>query len=140
MTDLPFRRNYRVRWRDADASGFVHFANYIRFMEETEYAWLRTRRLAPVTHDDRGVIGFPRVRTEIEIGYPARVDDDLEIRLLSAQNDGVQIDYQFEIATANEIVATGHFAVACCRFERNAPPRAILIPDFILERFDQTIE
>ncbi|MGI9518487.1 MAG: acyl-CoA thioesterase [Pirellulaceae bacterium] len=140
MNDLPFRRQYRVRWRDADASGFVYFANYVRLMEETEYAWLRTRGLCSVTHDERGVIGFPRIRTEIEIGHPACVDDDLEIRLLSAQNDGVQIDYQFEIATGNEIVATGHFAVACCRFERHSPPRAILIPDFMRERLGPAIE
>ena len=91
-SDLPFRRSYRVRWRDTDASGFVHFANYIRFMEETEYAWLRTRGLAPVTHDKRGGIGFPRITTQIDIESPARVDDELEIRLIAAHNDGVQID------------------------------------------------
>ncbi len=135
INDVPFRRPYRVRWGDADASGYVHFANYIRMMEETEYAWLRTRGLSVVMHDQRGVLGFPRVNTEIAIENPAQFGDELDIWLRLAESDGVKIEYQFEILREAELVASGQFTVACCRFPRGAPPRAILIPDFFRELF-----
>lgn len=104
-------------------------------MEETEYAFLRSRGLSVVVSDERGIIGFPRVATEIEIESTACYDEELEIRLQVAGNDGVKIEYRFEISRGPERIATGYFAVACCRFPPGKPPRAILIPDFILERF-----
>ncbi len=103
-------------------------------MEETEYAFLRSRGLSVVVSDERGIIGFPRVATEIEIESPACYDEELEIRLRVASNDGVKIEYQFEILRDSARITTGYFAVACCRFPPGKPPRAILIPDFILER------
>lgn len=130
-----FARTHRVRQRETDASGLVYFANYICMMEETEYAFLRSRGLSVVTHDSRGIIGFPRVSTEIQIESPACFDDELEIRLQVAGIDGVKIEYRFHILCGTEPIATGYFAVACCRFPLGEPPRAILIPDFILERF-----
>ena len=130
-----FTRTHRVRWCETDASGFVHFANYIRMMEETEYAFLRSRDLSVVVSDQRGIIGFPRVTTEIQIESPVSFDDELEIQMRVASNDGVKIEYRFEISRDKVRIATGYFAVACCRFPPGEPPRAILIPDFILERF-----
>lgn len=130
-----FTRTHRVRWCETDASGFVHFANYIRMMEETEYAFLRSRDLSVVVSDHRGIIGFPRVTTEIDIQSPACFDNQLEIRMRLAGNDGVKIEYRFEITRDRQRIANGYFAVACCRFPPGEPPRAILIPDFILERF-----
>jgi YbgC/YbaW family acyl-CoA thioester hydrolase len=113
----------------------VHFANYIRMMEETEYAFLRSRDLSVVMNDRRGVIGFPRVSSEVQIQTPARFDDELEIGLEVVGNDGVVIDYRFEIIRAADALASGRFRVACCRFPPGQPPRAILIPDFFQDRF-----
>ena len=135
MMNVDFRRRHRVRWSETDASGFVHFPNYIRMMEETEYEFLRSLGLSVVSRDERGVIGFPRVSSEIEILTPARLDEELEIWLRISVNDGVKIGYRFEIARAAEVVATGEFLLACCRFPTDGPPRAILIPDFFLQQF-----
>ena len=78
LIDVDFRRQHRVRWRETDASGFVHFTNYIRMMEQTEYAFLRSLGLSIVMHDEKGVFGFPRRSTEIEVHQPAQLDDELE--------------------------------------------------------------
>ncbi len=133
-TDADFQHRHRVRWRETDASGYVHFANYIRMMEETEYAFLRDRGLSVVMSDARGVIGFPRVSTNIEIHQPACLDDELVIAMRVAGNDGVKIEYRFSIQRQSQPVASGRFVVACCRFPPGQPPRAILIPDFVTEQ------
>jgi acyl-CoA thioester hydrolase len=135
MIDVDFRRSHRVRWRETDASGFVHFSNYIRMMEETEYAFLRSLNLSIVMRDEKGVVGFPRVSTEVEVHNPARWDDELDIWLQVSGSDGVKIGYRFEIANQSDVVATGKFLLACCRFPPGEPPRAILVPDFFLNRF-----
>lgn len=134
--DTPdFVRHHRVRWVETDATGTVHFANFIRMMEETEYAFLRSRGLSVVAEDERGTIGFPRVSASLEIGSGARFGDELEIRLYVGDNDGVKIRYRFQIVRGAEAVATGAFTIACCRFSDRALPRAILIPDFFQDQF-----
>ena len=138
MIDVDFRRTHRVRWRETDASGFVHFTNYIRMMEETEYAFLRSLSLSIVMQDEKGIVGFPRVSTAINVHHPACEGDELVIWMQVTCNDGVKIEYQFEIAKQSDVVATGVFVLACCRFPHGQPPRAILIPDFFLKRFPKT--
>ena len=135
MLDVDFRRDHRVRFWETDQSGFTHFCNYVRMMEETEYAFLRSLGLSIVMQDETGVVGFPRAATEIEVHCPARLDDELTTWLKVVSNDGIRIEYQFEISRSNDVIATGHFRLACCRFQSGKPPRPILIPDFFLKRF-----
>ncbi len=135
INDPDFHRPHRVRWGETDASGFVHLTHYIRMMEETEYAFLRSCGLSVVMSDDRGVLGFPRVTTEIHVHQPARRDAWLDVCLQVAGHDGVKIEYRFEITCQRMAVASGRFVVACCRFPPGQPPRAILVPDFFMERF-----
>lgn len=130
-----FLRIHRVRWVEVDARGCVNLAGLLRIMEETEYAFLRSLGLSVVMKDHRGTIGFPRISAELEAGSPAFFDDILEIRLYVLTNDGVTIRYRFEISGADGQVATGTFTIACCRFPPDAPPRAILIPDYFQKSF-----
>ena len=132
--DVDYRRSYRVRWRDTDQSGFANFPSYVRMMEETEYGFLRSLGLSIVMEDERGVVGFPRVSADVEIHEPVSVDDELEVWLLVSQNDGVKVEYLFEVTLAGKRAASGRFLLACCRFPVGEPPRAILIPDFIMAK------
>ena len=135
MIDVDYRRTYRVRWRDVDQSGYAGVPNYIRMMEETEYEFLRSLQLSIVMQDDRGVVGVPRISAGVDIHEPVTIDDELEIWLMVSKNDGIKIAYQFEITRAALVVATGDFELACCRFPVGQAPKAILIPDFIMEKF-----
>ena len=38
----PFTTTRRVEFGDTDMAGIMHFANFFRFMERTEHAFLRT--------------------------------------------------------------------------------------------------
>jgi len=133
--DAPcFVRRYQVRLIDTDLTGFAHFSSYFKMMEETEYAFLRSRGLSVVMRDQRGVIGFPRLAANIDVVRPLRLDDLVEIHLFLAPTNGKQIDYQFKIQENGETSVSGRFAVALCRFPVADPPYAILIPGSIVNQ------
>ena len=124
-----------VRWIETDASGFTTIPSYIRMMEETEYSFLRSRGLCVVLHDDKGVFGFPRLSTNIEVQNPARFGDVLTIKLDLQVADGKEIYYGFNIFDdQNTLAVAGQFKVATCRFPRGDWPYAILTPEFVIEK------
>ncbi len=99
-------------------------------MEETEYAFLRSRNLCVVLYDERGTMGFPRLSAEINVIQPLVFEQSIIVRLKLAEIDGKQIRYEFELRDeSGQSYVTGMFVVACCRFPDNQPPFAVLIPD-----------
>ena len=129
---LEFCSQRQVRQRETDASGFVHFANYVRYMEETEYAFLRSIGLSVVLQDARGTIGFPRLDCQLKVFEPLRAGQSFEVSLSVLANDGKSIDYGFKLGNHGQIVATGSYRAACCRFPASGRPYAIPIPDRVL--------
>ena len=129
-----FRIEKTVRWVDTDASGMVHTSALIRMMEETEYAFLRSRGLSVVLTDGRGLMGFPRLSAEIEIANPVGFDTLLSVEIFLMLVDGKSVRYEFLISDEeNSIVATGKFQVAVCRFPPGEAPYAILTPEYVIE-------
>ena len=123
---------------DTDASGTVHLSAYIRMMEETEYAFLRSRELSVVLTDAKGIMGFPRLEASIDIAHPARFDDELQIELNLIEVDGKQVVYEFVIEGFPETddaveIASGRFRVVCCRFPNGEDPYAILTPLHVID-------
>lgn len=101
-------------------------------MEETEYAFLRSRGLCVVLNDNRGIIGFPRLSAEVNVENPVCFNQQVWVTLELTRLDGKQILYEFEIVDDDAtLVATGRFRVASCRFPENDPPYAILMPEFV---------
>ncbi len=144
MIDYPtesplatWQRPWRVRSVDTDAGGFAHFSSYVKMMEETEYAFLRSRGLSVVLNDEKGILGFPRISADVQVVHPIRFDDEVTVELSLVEMDGKQLVYDFVIsmeATSQEetrLVAKGRFVVALCRFPAGQPPYAVLIPDFV---------
>lgn len=133
-----FTNRRRVRMIDTDASGTVHLGAFIRMMEETEYAFLRSRGLSVVLTDAKGILGFPRLEASIDVAHPARFDEELEIELNLIEVDGKQVIYEFAIeAMAGTIdavqVVSGRFRVVCCRFPSGDSPYAILTPLHVID-------
>jgi acyl-CoA thioesterase FadM len=127
-----FKNVREVRLVDTDGTGFAHFATYVQMMEETEYAFLRSRGLRVVLYDERGTIGFPRLNVQLKIHRQVAFGQRLEVTLRLVEIDGKQISYKFDLVNeAGLIVVEGRFQVACCRFPDGNPPFAILIPDFV---------
>ena len=108
----------------------------ITWLEETEYAFLRSRGLSVVLNDEKGRIGFPRVRTELEIREPLVLDDELVVSLRLGELDGKVIQYRFEAIRVADgaLVVVAQFTMACCRFPDAELPYAILVPEWIEEK------
>ena len=108
-------------------------------MEETEYAFLRSRGLSVVLKDGKGTIGFPRVSVELKVIQPAVLNEQIHTHLELLSVDFKSIQYHFELVNERaELIALGKFQVACCRFPDDKPPYAIIIPDFIMEALQPT--
>ena len=121
-----------VRLVDTDSTGFAHFSSYVRMMEETEYAFLRSRGLRVVLYDERGTMGFPRLHVSISIFAPVSFGEQVLVKLKLTELDGKQVTYCFDICNQQgDVIVEGIFRAAFCRFPDDAPPFAILIPDFV---------
>lgn len=103
-------------------------------MEETEYAFLRSRGLRVVLYDERGTMGFPRLNVQIEIHQPLAFEEQIEVTMRLVEVDGKTLLYEFDLINEDGVMAVeGHFRVAFCRFPIRKPPFAILIPDFVTQ-------
>lgn len=123
-----------VRLVDTDASGMVHLSAMIRMMEETEYAFLRSRGLSVVLSDGRGLMGFPRLSAEIEVLDFVGFDTEVKVQIFLMVVDGKTIHYDFSVVTADDLlIAKGKFVVAVCRFPAGEAPYAILTPEYVIE-------
>lgn len=129
-----FSTERRVEFSDTDMAGFVHFTNYLRYMEETEYEFLRSLGLSVVMHDEVGTYGFPRRQAHCEYLFPARFHQVIAIDLEVTSNDGKLIRYDFKIRHESRPLATGYLQVTCVRFPDDKPPFAILLPEAVLEK------
>lgn len=138
MPSITFRHQRRVEFADTDMAGLVHFSNMLRYMEETEYAFLRSRGLSVVLDDERGKLGFPRLSVTCNYLRPARFEDQLTIDMTLRGNDGKRLMYEFEVRRESIVIARGEFVVACCRFPAQGDPYAIPIPEFVLRKIPLT--
>lgn len=137
---MLFSQTFRVELLDTDASGRPQMASWIRWMEETEYGFLRSLGLSVSMHDERGQYGFPRQRAAVEVLRPVGFGDELRVGLELGPISHKQVLWRFRAwsppgdESQQSLVATGEFLVACCRFPKGRLPVAILIPDQVLEK------
>lgn len=157
LPQIDFQRLVRVEEYDLDRSGLAITAMYARWMEETEYGFLRSRELCVSQTDERGRYGFPRLHVAWEIQSPARRGDELRVGLWLGGTDGKRLRYRFvierrptgltgeltsapaggvggQISGGWEACASGEFVMACCRFPAEALPYAIPIPEMVLQK------
>jgi acyl-CoA thioesterase FadM len=134
LNKVDFRHRRRVRWSESCATGEIHFCQWLRYCEEAEYAFLRTRGLGVMLSDEKGLIGFPRISFGLDILQTARPGDAIEVQLALQTNDGKQLGYALEVSRDGELLVAARYAVACCRFPPDAEPYAILIPEWVLAR------
>ena len=136
-----FKMTRRVSFADTDMAGIVHFSNYLRYMEDTEHAFLRSMDLS--VHAVMGdiTIGWPRVHVSCDFTRPLRFEDTVEIELHVEHIESKTIHYRFAFARvaddgSRETVATGHSRSICVRFPGidGKPMSAMPIPAVFLDR------
>ena len=112
-----FRLVRLIHFADTDMAGIVHFANFFRYMEETEHAFYRSIGLDVHPRDGSRILGWPRVRAECDYRHPLRFDDQVEIHLLVQEKREKSVSYLFlfnkRTEEGTQEVARGSLTVVC---------------------------
>jgi acyl-CoA thioester hydrolase len=110
-----FSTQRRVQFSETDMAGIVHFANFYRWMEETEHEYFRSRGLKIMqTLPDGQVLGWPRVSASCNYSAPARYEDEIDCRL-DVERVGVRsVTYLIEFWRGATKLAAGRMKTACC--------------------------
>jgi YbgC/YbaW family acyl-CoA thioester hydrolase len=112
---VVFRTTRLVEFGDTDMAGIVHFANFFRWMEAAEQAFLRSRGLSVAMEWDGQSIGFPRVSASCDFLRAVRFEDVVEIVLEVAHVGRKAVRYGFEFHHGGEVIARGQLTAVCCR-------------------------
>lgn len=136
-----FTMTHRVEFADTDLAGIMHFANFFRYMEVTEHAFLRSLGFSVHMEIGGRRIGWPRVRAVCEYKNPLRFEDEVEVRLIVRDKRSKSLTYDFhfrklEGGSAVE-VARGSLTVVCVTMdERTGKMRAAAIPEALAAQIE----
>lgn len=128
----------RVQFADTDMAGIAHFTSLVRYMEEAEHDYLRSRGLSVYERPDpaRNAVSWPRVSVHVDFTQPARFEDELTIAVTIGELKRKVVVWNFAISRDDTPIATGTFTVVCCRLDHDKL-RAVEIPSDVLDRMLQ---
>ena len=108
-----FEITRRVAFSETDAAGIAHFANFFRWMEDVEHAFLRSLGSSVHTLDDAGLRGFPRVSASCDYLKPLRFEDEFTVALhvLEKQDKSLAFGFTFRKIGDDAVVAEGRITV-----------------------------
>src|SRR5438132_1497386 len=110
-----FHTTRRVEFGDTDMAGIVHFANFFRYMEAAETAFLRSLGVSVKLEWEGQAIGFPRVSASCDYVQPAFFEDVLDIEVTIDKIGRKSLSYTFEFSRDRTKLARGKVTSVCCR-------------------------
>ncbi|HVS36049.1 MAG TPA: thioesterase family protein [Gemmataceae bacterium] len=131
-----FRTTRIVEFGDTDMAGIVHFANFFRFMEAAEHAFLRSLGLSVVMEIDGGKYGLPRVSAACDYLHPARFGEELTIDVTVVKLGRSSVNYAFDFSRDGQPIARGRVTAAFCRFDLGMP-QAWELPEAFRAKLDK---
>jgi acyl-CoA thioester hydrolase len=118
---------FRVRYYETDAQGFVHHANYLQYFEMG-----RVEQLRALGHDyaDLERAGIFLVVNKIACKYdrPCKFGDTLRLVIRTVRARGARIDHEYRLLRGNELLAEATSTLACIDREG----RVQRLPDYLL--------
>lgn len=115
-----FSQLRRVTFAETDLAGIMHFANFFRWMEETEHAFYRSLGLSvhPMAHGATDTsTGWPRMKASAEYRLPLLFEETVEVELRVAEVRTKAFRYAFrfwknpEHPATRALAATGELVV-----------------------------
>lgn len=129
----PFRTTRQVEFSDTDMAGIVHFAEFFRYMEAAEHAYLRACGLM-VYHDWEGKrLTFPRVSASCDYLKPARFPEVLTIEVRVDHIGRTSVRYGFSFYREEQLLAKGQVTTVLCRVDEQGKLEPFAIPEPIRE-------
>jgi YbgC/YbaW family acyl-CoA thioester hydrolase len=129
-----FRTTRLVEFGDTDMAGIVHFANFFRYMEAAEHAFLRACGLSVFLQWEGQTISFPRVSASCEFRRPARFQDVLEVRVHVDHLGRSSVRYRFTFHLGEELIAEGQITTVLCRVVEGRGLESFEIPGPLREK------
>ena len=125
-----FRMTRRVAFAETDLAGVLHFANYLRYMEEIEHAFWRSAGMSVVVRDAERSISWPRVAVHCTYHAPAHFEDELELVLSLTKIGGRSLEFAVDFFRGSERLAEGRYTAVCCEMSGGAF-KTIAVPEEI---------
>src|SRR5262245_27422728 len=132
-----FRVSRRMEFCDTDMAGIVHFANFFRFMESAECAYLRSRGLGVILTWDGQPMSFPRVSATCDYLTPAKFEDMLDVDVMIERLGSKSITYAFHFSRSGQAIARGKITSVCCRVNGQGKLESIDIPAGYREKLER---
>jgi acyl-CoA thioester hydrolase len=123
-----FHASRIVEFGETDMAGIVHFANFFRYMESAECAFLRSLGLGVKIDWEGQALGFPRVAATCDYLSPARFEDVLDVTVVPVNIGTKSVTYAFEFTRAGAAIAKGRVTSVCCRVLGECKWESIAIP------------
>jgi len=103
---------FRVRYCETDAQGYVHHANYLNYFEMGRVEALREKGCR---YRDLEDMGFFLVIAEMHCEYKAsaRFDDLLSLKTTTTTRGRVKIEHSYELYRDQELLAKARSVIAC---------------------------
>ncbi len=125
--------NVRVRYAETDQMGVVYHGNYAQYFEMGRVEWLRNLGVSYKSMEEAGIM-LPVVSLTMNYKKPARYDDLLRVRTIFKKQDGVKIEFDYEIYNeANELLTTGYSMLVFVDMKTGRP---VSPPDYVREKLN----
>ena len=113
----------RVYHEDADGSGLVYHANYLRFLERARTEWLRSLGFEQTDLAARHNVAFVVRSLSIEYVKPASFNDELVVTVALVDVKGGQIVLEQRVTRGGEELAHAGVRIACVNTASFRPVR-----------------
>lgn len=126
--------NVRVRYAETDQMGVVYHGKYAEYFEMGRVEWLRNLGVSYADMEKQGVM-LPVVSLTMNYKKPARYDDLLTVKTLLKKQDGVKIEFDYEIYNENkELLTTGYSMLVFVDMKTGRPTSP---PEYVKEKLFQ---
>jgi len=103
---------FRVRYKETDAMGVVHHANYLTYFEMGRVELLRANGGDYRKMEEEGLF-LVVARMNCSFHRPARYDDVVRLRTTTTRVTGAKIEHEYELFRGHELLCKANSVLAC---------------------------
>ena len=128
----------RVEFCETDMTGIVHFANFYRYMEQSEHEFFRCLglKIAGQTVDGAN-FGWPRLSANCTFRSPAYYEDLVTIHVVVRQRSPKTLRLTYEFFRDDTLLAEGEMVTVYCLVDGKTGLKAAPMPDEASTVFDR---
>ena len=142
MLISDFSKSFTVRFNETDLSGLVHHSKYFHWLEETEYALLKSLGEPVVGKvDGEGFIrGWPRKELNMKFHLALYHEDEIRVHLkikgIRAAGLIYEADFYRQTEDGEELTTQASYKTTYCVFDtlRKVTPKSLLINESLLNK------